>query len=267
MPLLVFALYITGSLNTVLSEEHRREICRYIYNQQNEDGGWGKQMLGPSTMFGSCLNYVTLRLLGEEKTHDALSKGREWILSHGSAAAIPQWGKIWLSMIGLYDWSGNNPIIPELWLVPHFLPRHPGRYWVFTCMVYLPMAYLFGKKFVGPITPTILALRDELYSVPYNEIDWNKARDTCAKVDLISPRTTAQNLALDMICCWAENPNSDAFKQHFLRIYDFLWIAEDGMKAKKKKLDLRGASRPPSILIRRRPSNAGRETPPNPGSF
>lgn len=57
-----------------------------------------------------------------------------------------------------------------------------GRYWVFTRMIYLPMAYLFGKKFVGPITSTILALRDELYSVPYNEIDWNKARDTCAKV-------------------------------------------------------------------------------------
>ena len=29
-------------------------------------------------------------------------------------------------------------------------------------------------------------------------------------------------------------------------------------------LDLRGASRPPSILIRRRPSNAGRETPRTP---
>ncbi|CAL5038668.1 unnamed protein product [Urochloa decumbens] len=218
MPLLVFALYITGSLNTVLSKEHRREICRYIYNQQNADGGWGKQVVGPSTMFGSCLNYVTLRLLGEECTNNALTKGREWILSHGSAAAIPQWGKIWLSMIGLYDWSGNNPIIPELWLVPHFLPIHPGRFWVFTRMVYLPMAYLFGKKFVGPITPTILALRDELYSVPYNDVDWNKARDKCAK-------------ALDMICCWAENPNSDAFKQHLPRIYDFLWLAEDGMKA------------------------------------
>lgn len=46
----------------------------------------------------------------------------------------------------------------------------------------MPMAYLYGKKFVGPITPTILAIREELYSVPYNEIDWNKARDTCAKV-------------------------------------------------------------------------------------
>jgi hypothetical protein len=30
--------------------------------------------------------------------------------------------------MGLYDWSGNNPIIPELWLVPHFLPIHPGTY-------------------------------------------------------------------------------------------------------------------------------------------
>jgi achilleol B synthase len=49
-------------------------------------------------------------------------------------------------------------------------------------MVYLPMAYLFGRKFIGTITPTILELRDELYSVPYSEVDWEKARDTCAKV-------------------------------------------------------------------------------------
>ncbi|KAG0530387.1 hypothetical protein BDA96_05G181700 [Sorghum bicolor] len=34
MPILVFALYVTGSLNTVLSTQHRYEICRYIYNHQ-----------------------------------------------------------------------------------------------------------------------------------------------------------------------------------------------------------------------------------------
>ena len=49
-------------------------------------------------------------------------------------------------------------------------------------MVYLPMAYLFGKKFVGEVTPTILELRNELYCVPYSEVDWEKARDTCAQV-------------------------------------------------------------------------------------
>jgi hypothetical protein len=49
-------------------------------------------------MFGSCLNYVTLRLLGQACENDALTKGRAWILSHGGASAIPQWGKIWLSV-------------------------------------------------------------------------------------------------------------------------------------------------------------------------
>jgi hypothetical protein len=51
-------------------------------------------------MFGTCSNYITLRLLGEEPygNNGALAKGRAWILSHGGATFIPQWGKIWLSV-------------------------------------------------------------------------------------------------------------------------------------------------------------------------
>ena len=33
-----------------------------------------------------------------------------------------------------------------------------------------------------------------------------------------------------MLCCWVEDPNSKAFKLHLPRIFDYLWIAEDGMK-------------------------------------
>ncbi|RZB65820.1 putative oxidosqualene cyclase, partial [Glycine soja] len=35
---------------------------------------------------------------------------------------------------------------------------------------------------------------------------------------------------LNMVCCWLENPNSQAFKRHISRIKDDLWVAEDGMK-------------------------------------
>ncbi|GLT26067.1 hypothetical protein SLA2020_011540 [Shorea laevis] len=65
LPPLVITLYVTGSLNVVLSPEHQKEIIRYIYNHQNEDGGWGLHIEGDSTMFGSALSYITLRLLGE----------------------------------------------------------------------------------------------------------------------------------------------------------------------------------------------------------
>jgi len=35
---------------------------------------------------------------------------------------------------------------------------------------------------------------------------------------------------LNMLACWIEDPNSEAFKLHIPRVYDYLWLAEDGMK-------------------------------------
>ncbi|KAL6629180.1 hypothetical protein ACP70R_028945 [Stipagrostis hirtigluma subsp. patula] len=285
IPTLIIALYVTRSLNVVITPEHRREICRYIYNHQrkkNEDGGWGTVIRGTSNMFGTCINYITLRLLGDEPNdkNNTMAKGRTWILSHGGATLLPQWGKIWLSILGVYEWSGNNPFLPELWLLPQFLPFYPGKFFCLCRMFYLPVAYLYGKRFVGPITPIILALREEIYNTPYDKIDWNKARGSCAKEDAITPRTLLQNIfwtslykgvepmlsswpvnklreralkslmehihyedensqyiclttaskPLNVVCCWVEDPNSDAFKRHLARIPDFFWLSEDGMK-------------------------------------
>jgi hypothetical protein len=36
--------------------------------------------------------------------------------------------------------------------------------------------------------------------------------------------------ALNMLACWIDNPKSEAFKLHIPRVYDYLWLAEDGMK-------------------------------------
>lgn len=38
------------------------------------------------------------------------------------------------------------------------------------------------------------------------------------------------NKVLNMLCCWFEDPDSQAFKLHLPRLYDYLWVAEDGMK-------------------------------------
>jgi hypothetical protein len=27
----------------------------------------------------------------------------------------------------VFDWSGNNPLPPEIWLLPYILPIHPGN--------------------------------------------------------------------------------------------------------------------------------------------
>ena len=54
--------------------------------------------------------------------------------------------------------------------------------WCYSWMVNMNMSYLYGKRFVGPITPLFLELREELFLQPYNEIDWKKVRHHCAQV-------------------------------------------------------------------------------------
>ncbi|XP_038720882.1 cycloartenol synthase 2-like isoform X1 [Tripterygium wilfordii] len=282
LPGLVIGLSVTGALNSVLGTHHRQELCRYLYNHQNRDGGWGLHIEGRSTMFCTALSYVALRLLGQDKDggDGAMWNARKWVLDHGGATFIPSWGKMWLSVMGVYEWSGMNPLPPETWLLPTFLPVHPGRMWCHARMVYLPMSYLYGRRFVGPIHDLILSLRQEIYTIPYHHIDWDQARNLCFKEDLYSPHPLIQdiiwgvlhkigepllkrwpftklreraldtvmqhihyedentqyvclgpvNKVLNMICCWVEDPNSEAYQCHLSRIKDYLWVAEDGMK-------------------------------------
>ncbi|KAF3787557.1 putative squalene--hopene cyclase [Nymphaea thermarum] len=121
----------------------------------NEDGGWGFHIEGPSTMFGTTLNYVTLRLLGERlegKESCPLEKARKWILDRS------------------------------------------GKWWCHCRLVYTPMSYLYGNRFVGPITETVLELRKELLPLPYDQVDWNKAQNLCAKEDLYYPHPLIQDV-------------------------------------------------------------------------
>ncbi|KAH6812041.1 Terpenoid cyclases family protein [Perilla frutescens var. frutescens] len=200
LPPLVMIVYITGHLNTVFPAEHRREILRYIYCHQNEDGGWGFHIEGHSTMFCTALNYICMRILGEAPDgglNNACGRARKWILDHGTVKAIPSWGKTWLSILGVFEWSGSNPMPPEFWLLPSFLPMHPAKMWCYCRMVYMPMSYLYGKRFVGPITPLILQLREELYDQPYQEINWRSIRHLCAKEDMYYPHPLVQDLIWD----------------------------------------------------------------------
>ncbi|GLT26415.1 hypothetical protein SLA2020_014820 [Shorea laevis] len=207
LPPLVFTLYITGHLNTVFHAEHRKEIFRYIYNHQNEDGGWGLHIEGHSTMFCTALSYICLRILEEGPDgglDNACARARKWILDHGSVTHIPSWGKTWLSILGIFDWSGSHPMPPEFWILPSFLPMHPAKMWCYCRLVYMPMSYLYGKRFVGPITPLIQQLREELYLQPYNEINWRKARHSCAAEDLYYPHPWIQDLMWDSLYILAE---------------------------------------------------------------
>ncbi|PHT31478.1 Beta-amyrin synthase [Capsicum baccatum] len=245
LPPLVICMYITGHLNTVFPAEHRKEILRYIYCHQNEDGGWGLDIEGHSTMFGTSLSYICMRILGEGPDvgeNNACARGRKWILDHGSVTATPSWGKTYLSILGVFEWLGTNPMPPEFWLLPSFLPMGP------VCVYMIPSSSNAESQTLQEDLycphPWIQDLMwDSLYICteplltrwPSNKLR-NKALEVTMKhihyEDENSRYITIANVekVLFMLACWVDDPHSDYFKKHLARIPDYLWVAEDGMK-------------------------------------
>ncbi|KAG2011451.1 lanosterol synthase [Coprinopsis cinerea AmutBmut pab1-1] len=187
LPGVVIGSYIA---NMAFTLEERLEMIRYLMNKANKDGGWGLHIEGPSTVFGTGMNYVAIRLLGMSEDHPVAVKARACLHKLGGATGIPAWGKFWFSLLGVYDWAGNNPIPPELWVLPEWLPIHPHRWWIHVRMVYLPMSYLYGIRYTMPENDMVLKLREELYPENYYTIYWPNQRNNIAKIDLYYPHTT-----------------------------------------------------------------------------
>ncbi|KAJ1780422.1 hypothetical protein LPJ77_000335 [Coemansia sp. RSA 2523] len=199
---IVVMQYITG---VPVPETSKREMTRYLLNMANDDGGWGLHTEGKSTVFGTAMNYVMLRILGMQADHPVMTKARNTLHKLGSARAIASWGKFWLCALGVYEWEGMNPLLPEPLLIPSILPLNPGNWWVHTRAVFVGMSYTYGLRRTMPLTELTKSLRAELYDEPYEHIDWPAQRDNVSVADRYVPNTLvlrAFNTALGVYERW-----------------------------------------------------------------
>ncbi|KPI86919.1 putative lanosterol synthase [Leptomonas seymouri] len=194
-------------------EATRQELIRYLRNYQNQDGGWGQHTEGHSTMLGTVLNYVTMRLLGVPPNDPQAKSARDWIHAHGGATTTPMWGRVWLSILGVYSWEGVNPIPPEMILLPDWIPFSLGRSWCHSRVIAIPFSYLYGLRWSAPVFPTSLALREELYTQPYSSIPWRSFRGAVCERDLYTPTSPLFRMAMSLLDLYERYPLS------FLRRY------------------------------------------------
>lgn len=288
MPGLIVAWYIMGKPELMLDTNTRPFMVHYLKVHQQGDGGWGTHIESPSTMFGTVLSYVSLRLLGMDKDDPVMVKARQFIRDQGGATMASSWAKFYLCLVGVMHWDGHNSVPAEMWLLPNWFPFHPGRMWCHARMVYLPMGYLYGVRFVyekAESDPVVLSLREELYTQPYHTIPWDKTRHNVAPMDNYSPihpfMAAAQNFlaiyekwsifqpiknvlrpyglkfcarymaaedlqtnyidigpvnkVLNMISAFhvaGGSVQKEAVRNHMIRVADYLWLAEDGIKMK-----------------------------------
>ncbi|KAM3749832.1 hypothetical protein ACB098_05G216200 [Castanea mollissima] len=188
-------------LNTVFPAEYKKENFRYIYNHQNEDGGWGFYIGGHSIMFCTILSYICMRILGEGPDggqDNACARAIKWVLDHGGATHKSSWGKSWLSEDIYYP----HPVIQDLlWDSLYILTESLLTHW--------PLNKLVREK----------ALQAAMKLIHYE--------DEVTRYITIG----VVEKSMCMLACWVENPDGDAYKKHLARVKEYIWVAEDGIKA------------------------------------
>ncbi len=168
----VLTCHITGSR---MPEGRREKLLRQFERTQLAGGLWGQHAHAEPSLFVTTLVYVAARLLGVEPSDPLLILAAAFVEGEG-VVTITSWGKFWLALVGLYEWRGVHPILPEAWALPRWLPLHPSRFYCHTRMIYMGMAAIYGRKYRAPATPVIEALRTELYPEGYDAVDFAAAR-------------------------------------------------------------------------------------------
>lgn len=192
--------YVT---QTPIPPEYQIEIRRYLFSVQRQDGGWGLHVEGISSVFGTAMNYTILRILGASEEDPRMIKARAKLHELGGAVNGPHWAKFWLSVLGVMKWEIVNPVPPELWLLPDWVPIAPWRWWIHMRQVFLPMSLIWSKRFVGPETPLVRQLRQEVFVQPYDTIDFGLHRNSISKADNYHPKTWILNLInLFLVFIW-----------------------------------------------------------------
>jgi squalene/oxidosqualene cyclase-like protein len=77
-----------------------------------------------------------------------------------------------------------NPIPPELFLAPKWLPLRTDDLYCHTRHIYRAMAYLYGCRFRADLGNILADLRRELYTEPYEQIRFSDYRHALADSDV-----------------------------------------------------------------------------------
>lgn len=204
-----------------IAARRRRLILRHFAVTRRPDGGWGLHPESSSYLFVTTLVYVAARLLGESANGPLLHRARQWLAAQpGGVRSLPQWGKIWLAFLGLYEPRGLNPCPPELFLLPHWLPGAPTRLYCHTRHIYLGLAYLVGSGFIADLGPIAQALQRELYGDEDAGVDAAHHRHDLAASDAFVRPGAGLRIGYDVACrlggLWRRMPGAAALRRRAL---------------------------------------------------
>ena len=153
----IFLTHILGAVD----QERWDKTARHIERQQGEDGGWRLYYGAASDLSTTVECYAALKMAGRDPESPPMRRARELILSKGGIEKTRSFTKIWLAMLGQWEWSGTPYIAPELIYVPRGVPFNVYSFASWARGTVIPMTVILSQKPVFSPPPGMDI--DELY--------------------------------------------------------------------------------------------------------
>ena len=99
-----------------------RKIANYILSMQRDDGTWAIWYDGPGDLSTTIEAYLALKLAGIDSDSPEMRAARDFILENGGVEKARIFTKIWLAILGEWDWRGTPMMPPEVIFLPHWFP-------------------------------------------------------------------------------------------------------------------------------------------------
>ena len=142
--------------------DEAREAARSIRGQQRADGTWSNWQEGPADLSTTVEAYTALKMAGVDSDDPAMHTARQYILAQGGVENVRVFTKIWLAMMGEWEWRGIPVVPPELFLLPD---RFPVNLYSFGCWARQTVGALTIVMNERPVVPLPADARiDELFA-------------------------------------------------------------------------------------------------------
>ena len=134
------------------------ETAQWIRSNQRPDGTWSTFYGGPPDLSTTIEAYVALRLAGDQPDDKHMLEAGRWARENGGIEASRVFTRIWLAILGAWDWEDLPVIPPEVMFLPSWAPLN---IYDFACWARQTIVALTVVMAHRPVTPIPFTL-DEL---------------------------------------------------------------------------------------------------------
>jgi len=126
--------------------------ARWIRSQQREDGTWASFPGGPGDLNDTIEAWVALRLAGDAVEAPHMERAAAWVRANGGLESARVFTKIWMSLVGLWDWNDTPTVPPEIVFLPKWAPLNIYNWACWARQSIVPLSIVSANRPVRPVS-------------------------------------------------------------------------------------------------------------------